>query len=74
MSVAAGIFDNREAKRFDTVLLSADSGQESKGTRGMPRRREAMKGVISCEKLRRAANKPRPGGTRMGEPDWGNTQ
>ncbi len=27
-------------------------GQATKGTRWMPRRQEAMKGVVSCEKLR----------------------
>eukprot|EP01026_Neomeris_dumetosa_P024564 TRINITY_DN203_c0_g1_i2.p3 TRINITY_DN203_c0_g1~~TRINITY_DN203_c0_g1_i2.p3 ORF type:complete len:113 (+),score=3.93 TRINITY_DN203_c0_g1_i2:213-551(+) len=47
----------------------------------MPRRREAMKDVDSCEKLRGAANKRGSGGLRIGKPDrstpvdlWLNTQ
>ena len=43
-------------------------GQATKGKRWMPRRGEAMKDVVSCEKLRQAANKRRPGDVRMGEP------
>ena len=31
-------------------------GQATKGARWMPWRREAMKDVVSCEKLRGAAN------------------
>ncbi len=32
-------------------------GQATKGVRWMPRQREAMKDVVSCEKLRGAANR-----------------
>ena len=38
----------REALKF---------GQATKGVRRMPWRREAMKDVVSCEKLRGAANR-----------------
>ena len=37
----------------------------------MPWRREAMKDVASCEKLRGAANKLRSGDVRMGKPGKG---
>jgi hypothetical protein len=39
----------------------------------MPWRQEAMKGVVSCEKPRGAANWLRSGDSRMGQPMWGNT-
>ncbi len=42
--------------------------KEEKGERGMPRLPEAMKDVVSCEKLRGSANGKRSGGVRMGEP------
>jgi len=40
----------------------------------MPWRREAMKGVASCDKPRGAASRQRSGDARMGEPGWGNAQ
>ena len=48
-------------------------GQATKGTRWMPWRREAMKDVVSCEKLREAASRRRSGDVRMGKPDQGYT-
>ena len=47
-------------------------GQATKGVRWMPRQREAMKDVVSCEKLRGAANRLRSGDVRMGKPGRGN--
>ena len=44
-------------------------GQATKGTRWMPWRQEAMKDVVSCDKLRGAANRLRSGDLRMGKPD-----
>ena len=43
-------------------------GQANMGARGMPWHQEPMKDVISCEKLRGAANKLRSGDIRMGKP------
>jgi hypothetical protein len=43
-------------------------GQASKGIRWMPRRQEAKKDVVSCEKPRGAANKRRSVDIRMGKP------
>jgi hypothetical protein len=43
-------------------------GQASKGIRWMPRRQEAKKDVVSCEKPRGAANKRRSVDVRMGKP------
>src|ERR671915_401063 len=40
----------------------------------MPWRREAMKGVASCDMPRGAASRHRSEGARMGEPGWGNAQ
>ena len=37
--------------------VCSDEGQANKGARGMPWHQEPMKDVISCEKLRGAANK-----------------
>ena len=42
--------------------------QANKSSRGMPWHQEPMKDVISCEKLRGAANKLRSGDIRMGKP------
>ena len=39
----------------------------------MPWHKQAMKDVVSCEKLRVGANDLRPGGIRMGQPVRGNT-
>ena len=38
----------------------------------MPRHNQAMKDVVSCEKLRVGANDRRPGDIRMGQPGAGN--
>ena len=43
-------------------------GQANKGARGMPWHQEPMKDVISCDKLRGAANELRSGDFRMGKP------
>ena len=43
-------------------------GQAEKSARGMPWHQEPMKDVISCDKLRGAANKLRSGDSRMGKP------
>ena len=43
--------------------------QANKSARGMPWHQEPMKDVISCEKLRGAANKRRSEDIRMGQPD-----
>ena len=54
------IFDNRIEKRMKRVhwssrLLTNDGDQATKGVRRMPRRKQAMKDVASCENLRGAA-------------------
>ena len=41
-------------------------GQVIKGMRWMPRHTEAMKDVVSCDKLRRGANNLRSADFRMG--------
>ena len=43
-------------------------GQAKKSARGMPWHQEPMKDVISCDKLRGAANKQWSGDFRMGKP------
>ena len=43
-------------------------GQANKSARGMPWHQEPMKDVISCDKLRGAANELRSGDFRMGKP------
>ena len=43
-------------------------GQAKKSARGMPWHQEPMKDVISCDKLRGAANELRSGDFRMGKP------
>ena len=45
-----------------------DDGQANKSARGMPWHQEPMKDVISCDKLRGAANKLRSEDFRMGKP------
>ena len=42
--------------------------QAKKSIWWMPWHQEPKKDVISCEKLRRAANRPRPADVRMGKP------
>ena len=46
------------------------NGQAKKGTRGMPWHQEPMKDVISCEKIRGAANRLRSVYVRMGKPHY----
>jgi hypothetical protein len=48
-------------------------GQATKSIWWMPWRQKAMKGVISCDKLRRAANRPRSADSRMGKPGRAHT-
>ncbi len=48
-------------------------GQATKSTWWMPWRQKAMKGVISCDKLRRVANRQRPADSRMGKPNRAHT-
>ena len=45
-----------------------DEDQANKSARGMPWHQEPMKDVISCDKLRGAANELRSGDFRMGKP------
>ena len=47
---------------------SLTKSQANKSARGMPWHQEPMKDVISCDKLRGAANKLRSGDFRMGKP------
>ena len=56
--------------RAETERADADSdeGQANKSARGMPWHQEPMKDVISCDKLRGAANELRSGDFRMGKP------
>ena len=48
--------------------VCSDEGQARKSARGMPWHQEPKKDVISCEKLRGAANRLRSGDIRMGKP------
>ena len=62
-------------KRRVAIILVAKAiqlqvgGQATKGARWMPWRQEAMKDVVSCDKLRGVANRLRSGDLRMGKPD-----
>ena len=47
----------RKPKRRSLECAIFDFGQATKGARWMPRRREAMKDVASCDKPRGAANR-----------------
>ena len=58
--------ESRQRKRSEDDFLDED--QAKKGARGMPWHQEPMKDVISCEKLRGAANELRSGDIRMGKP------
>ena len=62
----------RPAKAGDDLRKIAEvistKGQANKSARGMPWHQEPMKDVISCDKLRGAANKLRSGDFRMGKP------
>ena len=59
---------------FMAAVMSVYMGYQEKvrkGARWMPWLTEAMKDVISCDKLRVGANNLRSGDFRMGEPsDW----
>jgi hypothetical protein len=64
-------FDNLPADRELLSRRARDKrfgGQAIKGVRWMPRHQEAMKDVVSCEKLRGAANERRSVDVRMGKP------
>ena len=50
------------------LLSEHRRGQANKSARGMPWHQEPMKDVISCDKLRGAANELRSGDFRMGKP------
>ncbi len=54
------------------MICFGEFGQATKGIRWMPRRLEAMKDVVSCDKLRGGANNRRSGDLRMGQPGRGN--
>ena len=53
---------------YGICLACFDEGQANKSARGMPWHQEPMKDVISCDKLRGAANELRSGDFRMGKP------
>ena len=54
---------------WTNLKLAEDlNDQANKSSRGMPWHQEPMKDVISCEKLRGAANELRSGDIRMGKP------
>ena len=53
-----------------TDCEEARRGQAKKSTWRMPWHQEPKKDVISCEKLRGAANKHRAADIRMGKPGW----
>ena len=55
-------------------LIEHTDDQAAKGFWRMPWRQKAMKDVVSCDKLRGAANKLRSGDFRMGKPDWSHVQ
>ena len=55
----------------ELVKQNALIGQAKKSARGMPWHQEPMKDVISCDKLRGAANELRSGDFRMGKPTLG---
>ena len=48
--------------------MDQEIDQAKKSARGMPWHQEPMKDVISCDKLRGAANELRSGDFRMGKP------
>ena len=53
---------------MEFCVVDFDEGQANKSARGMPWHQEPMKDVISCDKLRGAANEHRSGDFRMGKP------
>ena len=53
---------------LDSSVRALGNGKATKGTRWMPRRREAMKDVDSCEKPRVGANNRRSVDLRIGQP------
>ena len=56
---------------YGICLAHIDEDQANKSARGMPWHQEPMKDVISCDKLRGAANELRSGDFRMGKPTLG---
>ncbi len=74
--------DNRRDSKHDEFIVcglrlprggrcKSYKRKQDKGARWMPRHRQAMKDVTSCEKLRGAANKLGSAGIRMGKPTPG---
>ena len=59
---------NREPNYGLFSLVDLEIDQANKSARGMPWHQEPMKDVISCDKLRGAANELRSGDFRMGKP------
>ncbi len=66
----SGVFGRSESegRKRNRADADSDEGQANKSARGMPWHQEPMKDVISCEKLRGAANELRAGDIRMGKP------
>ena len=55
------IIENQYGRSIDLVdfdMENISKGQAKKSARGMPWHQEPMKDVISCDKLRGAANEP----------------
>jgi hypothetical protein len=67
------VFVEQTAKFFGTSSPQQVGGQATKGTRWMPWRQEAMKDVVSCEKLRGVASRRRSEDVRMGKPNRGHS-
>ena len=65
-----GVFGSarKRGDKYGICGVDFDEGQAKKSARGMPWHQEPMKDVISCEKLRGAANELRSGDIRMGKP------
>ena len=52
----SAVFD--DSRKRNEADADFDEGQANKSARGMPWHQEPMKDVISCDKLRGAANEP----------------
>ena len=59
MTQQSEVFDGsgKLAAETECADVHSDEGQANKSARGMPWHQEPMKDVISCDKLRGAANK-----------------
>ena len=76
--VMVGVYtDDIISKRLTAIKKSISIGAKGygekkvrKSTQGMPWLSEAMKDVISCDKLRELANMNQSGDFRMGKPGW----